>query len=223
MGKLIQLSLSIAMVSAASAQSAANFDTRVMAPTAPTATSEPRASKPVPKEAGPVSTTPARNIGPAEMESYVASMSSVFLSRSRAVDPFGQHQDPDSKPLAKATTKTTNRPVAIKVTPFPEIIAKIQINTIMPSSRSFLIASRTVKQGSMLPLSWRGKTIRTQVVSVTAKQIDFRNLETGETASRAIDVLPVGMTPGSNGITAPGMTPHQPDAPLELDAGDYAP
>ncbi len=65
--------------------------------------------------------------------------------------------------------------------------------------------------------------VRAQVVAVSARQIDFRNLDTGETATRKIDALPVGMTPGSRGITAPGMVPDRPDTPILLDPGDPSP
>jgi hypothetical protein len=224
MGKLIHICLGLALVSPAFAQSATNFDTKTVVP-APSAPQEetPAAAKPVAKEPGPATTTPSRAVNPDEMESYLSAVSSVFMSRGRATDPFGQFQDPDAKPVIRSVAKPGSRPAPIKATPFADIIALIEINTIMPGTKSFLIKTRSVKQGEMLPLNFRSKTIRAQVVAVSARQIDFRNLDTGETASRKIDALPVGMTPGSRGITAPGMVPDRPDTPILLDPGDSSP
>lgn len=223
MGKLIHLCLGLVLVSPAFSQSATNFDTRTLGPETAAPQEAKPASKPVPKEPGPATSTSARHVNPDEMENFLSSVSSVFLSRGRVTDPFGQFQDPDAKPLIRTEAKPGSRPAPIKATPFADIIALIEINTIMPGTRSFLIKTRSVKQGEMLPLNFRSKTIRAQVVSVSARQIDFRNLDTGETASRKIDVLPVGMTPGSHGITAPGMVPDRPDTPILLDPGDPAP
>ena len=47
----------------------------------------------------------------------------------------------------------------------------------------------------------------------------FRNVETGESASLNLDLLPAGMKPGTKGITPLGMKPDSPTAPIELDAG----
>lgn len=223
MGKLIHICISLVLVSPAFSQSATNFDTRILAPETAAPQETKPAPKPIAKEPGPAATTPSRNVNPDEMDSYLSSVSSVFLSRGRSADPFGQLQDPDAKPLIRPVAKAGSRPAPIKATPFSDIIALIEINTIMPGSRSFLIKTRSVKQGEILPLSFRSKAIRAQVISVTARQIDFRNLDTGETASRKIDALPIGMTPGNRGITAPGMVPDRPDAPILLEAGDPAP
>lgn len=223
MGKLIHIFLGLALVSPAFSQSATNFDTRTLAPENAVPPETKPAAKPIAKEPGPAATTPSRNVSPDEMENYLNSVSSVFLSRGRVTDPFGQFQDPAAKPAIRSVEKPGARPASIKATPFADIIALIEINTIMPGTRSFLIKTRSVKQGEMLPLTFRSKTIRAQVVSVSARQIDFRNLDTGETASRKIDALPVGMTPGTNGISAPGMMQDRPDTPILLEAGDPAP
>ncbi|RYD21596.1 MAG: hypothetical protein EOP88_10850 [Verrucomicrobiaceae bacterium] len=225
MGKLIHICLGLALVSPAFSQSATNFDTKTVVPASALPKEEKPATpaKPIAKEAGPASTTPSRNVSPDEMEGYISSISSVFLSRGRAADPFGQLQDPEARPAIRAAAKPGSRPAPIKATPFADIIALIEINTIMPGTKSFLIKTRSVKQGEMLPLNFRSKTIRAQVVAVSARQIDFRNLDTGETASRKIDALPVGMTPGSRGISAPGMVPDRPDTPILLDPGDSSP
>ncbi|RYD61754.1 MAG: hypothetical protein EOP83_16290 [Verrucomicrobiaceae bacterium] len=220
MGKLIHICLGLALVSPAFSQSATNFDTRTLAPETVVQQEAKPAPKPIVKEPGQATAIPSRNVNPDEMVSYLDSVSSVFLSRTRVTDPFGQYQDPEARPAIQAVAKPGARPAPIKATPFADIIALIEINTIMPGTRSFLIKTRSVKQGEVLPLTFRSKAIRAQVVAVSARQIDFKNLDTGETASRKIDALPVGMTPGTNGISAPGMVPDRPDAPILLEAGD---
>ena len=62
-----------------------------------------------------------------------------------------------------------------------------------------------------------------QITEVSSQQITFRNLDTGETASRRLNGLPLGLTPGSQPTTVPGMTPNRTNAPIELDAGNSAP
>jgi hypothetical protein len=205
------------------AQSAANFATDTLTPAAPISQEE-KMPKPARQEAGPVNVTPSRQVATAELESYITSLSSVFMARSRAFDPFGQTQDPDAKPIIKAPVAGAVRRIApILATPFPEIIQKIVVTTIMPGEKRFLVGTKSFKQGDQIPLLFRGKPIRTQVTEVTSRQITFRNLDNGEIATRKLDMLPVGMTPGSHGISAPGMSQDRPNAPIELDTGDSSP
>jgi hypothetical protein len=209
--------------SSITAQSAANFDTQTLAPEAPAPPVE-KTAKPVVTEVPAAISTPSRQIGPTEMETYLASVASVFLSRGRTLDPFGMPQDPDAKPIVKAPVPGAVKRIApIQATPFPEIIDKIVVTTIMPGEKRFLVGTRSIKQGEQIPLTFRGKQIRVQVTEVTSRQISFKNLDNGEMASRKLDMLPVGMTPGSRGITAPGMTLDRPNAPIELDAVEGAP
>ncbi len=178
----------------------------------------------LPKEAGPASATPSRFVGTSELNAYVESLNSIFLIRSRVRDPFGQAQDPDAKPVIKAPVAQKAHHIApVLAIQFSEIVQKIVVTTIMPGERRFLVGTRSVKQGDQLPLSFRGKQIRVEVTDVTSRQIEFRNLDTGEIASRKLDMLPIGMTPGHHGITAPGMTPDRPNAPIELEAGNPVP
>ena len=52
---------------------------------------------------------------------------------------------------------------------------------------------------------------------MNSRQIDFRNVENGEVASLKLNLMPAGMSPGNDGITAPGMVPDNPNAPIDLD------
>lgn len=219
MGKLTHILLVLILAPPAFAQSAANFGT-------PSNSNAPagRTSQPPSKEAGPVSATPSRFVGTSEMEPYLESLSSVFLIRGRARDPFGQAQDPDAKPVVKASVApSVHRAAPILATPFSDIVRLLVVTTIMPGEKRFLVGTRSIKQGDQLPLTLRGKQIRVQVTEVTSRQIGFRNLDTGEVASRKLDMLPVGMIAGHQGITAPGMILDRPNAPIELDSGNPAP
>ncbi len=221
----LALALLISLAPSTLAQSAANFDTKALdsEASATKETKTTKTTKPVAKEAGPVSTTPSRQVADAEILPYVESIFSVLLMRGRATDPFGQLQDPDAKPIIKAPVAgVVKRAAPIQATPFADIVGMIVVTTIMPGEKRFLIGTRSIKQGDQLPLSFRGRPIRVQVTEVTSRQIGFRNLDSGETASRKLDLLPVGMTPGINGITAPGMVPDRPNAPIELEAPDPA-
>ena len=141
--------------------------------------------------------------------------------RDRATDPFGQLQDPNAKPVIKASAaKPTRRAAPIQATPFSDIIRLIKVTTIMPKEKRFLVGTRSIKQGDRIPLSFRGKKIHVEVSSVTPLQIEFRNLDNNESAALNINLLPTGMTPGTGGITAPGMLPDRPESPLELDPGN---
>lgn len=205
------------------AQSATNFDTKTLTPEAPAPT-DSKSHKPVTDAVAPTIAIPSRKVGSTELESYMASLSSIFTIRGRALDPFGMPQDPDAKPIPKAPIAGAVKRIApIQVTPFPEIIQKIVVTTIMPGEKRFLIGTKSIRQGDQLPLLFRGKQILTQVTEVTSRQIAFKNLDSGETATRQLDLLPVGMTPGSQGIRAPGMVQDQANAPIELESGDTAP
>jgi hypothetical protein len=141
--------------------------------------------------------------------------------RGRATDPFGQLQDPNAKRIIKtSSTKTPHRVTQVQATPFADIVRLIKVTTIMPKDKSFLIGTRSIKQGDAIPLNYRGKTFRVEVSSVNSHQIDFRNLDNNETGSLKLDIMPTGMTPGARLMSAPGMSLDRPDSPIELDSGN---
>jgi hypothetical protein len=222
--RLMLLSVFGLMLAApAHAQSATNFNTKPLAPKAASAKKDKEKDKaagkaPVSKEPAPASTTPSRYIGEAELDAFVQSMAATFSMRERATDPFGQYQDPDAKPVIKTTVaKTTRKVQTFTATPFSEIIRYLKVTTIMPGEKRFLLADRSFKQGERMPLIFRGKNISAEITYVGARQIDFRNVESGETASLKMELLPPGMSFGTKGITAPGMVPANHNTPIELE------
>lgn len=214
-------SLAVAFVFPANGQSATNFDTKVIAPKPKSAKKEkPAAAPPAQREAAQVATTPSRFVGEADLEPYVAALSAVFSMKDRATDPFGQLQDPEAKRVIKTSVaKKSQRVQQMQATPFSDIIRLIKVTTIMPGERRFLVGTRSFKEGGIIPLAFRSKVINVEVMSVTSHQISLRNQESGETAALPINLLPVGMTPGNGKITAPGMTPDNPNAPIDLENG----
>lgn len=175
------------------------------------------------QNSGPAS-TPSRQISSAELGAYVESVSLVFLSKKRAFDPFGQPQDPDAKPVTKKIADgAPKRIMPTLATPFPEIVEKIVVTTIIPREKCFLVGTQSFKQGDQVPLVFRGKKIRAQVIEVTSRQIVFLNLDSGESATRKLDLLPAGMTSGQQKDPAPGMTQDHSAIPIELESTDSAP
>lgn len=203
-------------------QSAANFEPQKISTeaTAPKpAPSETKDSAPAPaKEVVATNSGPSRYVNEVDQKPYVASLSSLFSMKTRTIDPFGQYQDPDAKPITKPKLqKRTRRAAPTRVTPFADIIDRIKITTIMPGQRRFLVGTRSFKEGDRFPLNFRDRVIKVEVAKVTARQVDFRSLEDGETAALTLKLLPVGMTPGNGKITAPGMVRDTPNSPLEIE------
>jgi hypothetical protein len=204
-------------------QSAEGFDTSGVVPAAP-----PQAAPAAPAPAPASATTdlgPSRYAG-GEIPAYVRDLSARFSIRKRATDPFGRYQDPDFKApepkiLAKSPTQRfkPEPPVA-----FADIIASISVNMVDPEKQQFLIAGRSFRKANIFPLQLpNGKQVKVQVVGVTATRIEFRNIDTGETAPLKLDMLPAGMKKGTGGISAPGIQPTGADAPIQVQPSSLPP
>ena len=153
-----------------------------------------------------------------DLKPYIEALASQFAIRDRPTDPFAQPQDPGAKIVVKPTQiKTTRRLSAEPPTALSDIVSRIPITTIMPKDKRFLVGSRSIGQGDKLPITYRNKSLRTEVTEVSSRRIVFRNLDTGEIGIRLLNLLPHGMTPGNGNIAAPGITPISPNAPLEIE------
>lgn len=204
-------------------QSAEGFDTSGLVPEAPAAPAAPApAAEPAPATAD---LGPSRYAG-GELAAYVRALSARFAIRKRATDPFGRFQDPDFKaPEPKILAKSPAQrfkpepPVA-----FAEIVSSISVNMVDPEKQQFLISGRSFRRGSVFPLQLpTGKQVKVQVIAVTATRIDFRNIATGETAPLKLDMLPAGMKRGTGDISAPGIQPTGPDAPIQVQPSSLPP
>ena len=160
---------------------------------------------------------PARYAAGGDIDGYIKSLADTFSIGSRTTDPFGQLQDPEAKP-ASLRPVVQNAAPAEPATPFTSIVPLIQITTVMAREKRFLVGSRSIAEGEQFPINYQGKIISVLVTEVSANQIEFRNVETGETASQKLNALPPGMIPGKN-LPAPGMSPAGANTPLEIQTG----
>lgn len=164
---------------------------------------------------------PMRHVG-GEVEDFVRATADTFAISTRTFDPFGLPLDPDYTPPAPPPSAT---PAAEEVpgVPFSEIIRRIQITTVMAGEKKFLVGARSFSVGDRFPVNFDGQAIWIEITEVSARQVGFRNVQTGETAAQPLNLLPPGMTPGGGSITAPGMVPANPQAPLDLNSSGSAP
>lgn len=204
------------------AQSAEGFDTSGVTPAE---------SAPAPKEVEKVEVPAAgTDLGPSryagdDIQPYIQALTLRFAIRQRATDPFGRYQDPDfvaPKPVQLATKSPTQRYTPAPPTAFSDIIAGIKVT--MANKQQFIIESRDrpYKAKDVMPLQLpNGKVVKAQVISVSNTRIDFRNLDTGETATLRLDMRPPGMTRPPRGdvgpLAVPGLQPTGGDAPIQID------
>ena len=186
-------------------------------PALPASGAEPAPAGPLPGKA--IAATPSRYASQ-DLTAYVEALAKQLAIGGRVCDPFCQSQDPDAKPVVRPTAAKAIRRVTTVEPPasLSDIVGRIEITTIMPRDKRFLVGSRSIGQGDKLPINFRNKQIHTQVTEVSSHKIVFRNLDTGELGVRQLNLLPVGMTPGTRNIAAPGMVPSNPNSPLEVDA-----
>lgn len=212
----------LAATASAPAQSAANFEVPGVsgdAAESPSAAEGGQAASQPKKVLGPASLTPSRYVTPEDRDAYVSSMYASLLITNHATDSFGQFQDPNAKPvIRKAVKKAPRRAPVYKPTAFSDIVSLIRVSTVMPAEDKFLIGDREIRLGQQIPVSFRGKEMKIEVVGVSSEEVRFRNIETGESAPLKLNLLPPGMSPGVGGLmTAPGMVPQDSRAPIRLE------
>lgn len=173
-------------------------------------------TEPPPPPVAPPPIEPSRYAGGDHFESYLQALHGILHATARTTDPFGLPQDPDANPVAKRSQRggTPAEPTV----PFSEIVPLIRITTVIASEKKFLVESRIFSQGEEFPLNFRGKRLRILITEVSARQVEFKNIETGEIAARKLDLLPPGMSSGGSGNAPPGMVPTGADAPLEIES-----
>lgn len=199
------------------AQSAEGFDTSGLVPAEPA---------PAPKPLVPATPVPSgTDLGPSryageDIQAYVLALSGRFSIRQRATDPFGRYQDPDYKAPEPPRQLAKNANVPYKPAPptaFADIIAGIKVN--MANKDHFIIENRErpYRAKDLITMQLpNGKMVKVQVMAVSATRIDFRNVETGETAPLRLEMLPAGMVRGIGTLNTPGVQPTGTDAPLMI-------
>jgi hypothetical protein len=162
-----------------------------------------------------------------ELKTYIEAYSARFGVRQRQTDVFGRFQDPSYVPAQPGPIANGNKPkqsYKVPTTPFPDVVAAIEVNTIDLSKRRFFVGSREFRLNSVLNLRLpTGKAVKAQVTQITSKSITFRNPEGGETAVKQVSMMPSGMSRGTSGISAPGMARTGENAPLEVEVSPPSP
>lgn len=168
-----------------------------------------------------LATTPSRLIGDDVLDTYMDSQISRMAIGQRKMDPFGQVQDPTVQKVVKDVNTGPRRFKPIKPTSFSDIIQRIRVNTIMPGEDKFLIGTRSFKKGDQFPIIHQRRNIDVEVIRVTATEIEFENVKTGEVASVKLNLLPAGMQSGTSGMIKPGgLEEDDNKAPLQLGGGN---
>jgi len=188
----------------------------LMAPCTLAQTAVPAAEPAVQAAAG---IKPSRLVSPDELPELLGSIIQKLSISQRTSDPFGQVQDPTAPPKIVDKPRLGNRgPLPMKQTKFSDVIGRIRVDVIMPAEHRFIIGTRSFRKGDKFPLAFQRRNIEVEVVEVNASKIDFMNTETGEVASVKLKMLPPGMQPGNDGVTAPGMVVDDKNAPLQIDS-----
>jgi len=154
-----------------------------------------------------------------DTDAYIQSINARLAITSRSVDPFGKAQDPSVKPIQPPTAKSQIDKKASQPSakPLSEVVKLIRVTTVMPGEGRFLIGTRHISRGDIVPLVVQGRRYQVKVVEVTAERILFRDLGNSEEGELRLDVMPQGMTRGIRGVLAPGMEASKADAPIEID------
>ena len=149
-----------------------------------------------------------------KIDDHILSLKRRLAINKQEQGPFGLYQIPGKTPIIA----TTHRKVVQK-TPFGDYINRIQISVINGQEKEFLVGARMFRIGQVFPIVSGGERISVRVESVDPSQVIFKNLQSGESAARKLDVLPAGVTANAKVFQVPGVTPTRrgEEAPLNLD------
>jgi|AntRauTorckE6833_2_1112554.scaffolds.fasta_scaffold38610_2 hypothetical protein len=142
-----------------------------------------------------------------------------FSMKNRPTDPFGLIQDPAKKALAekKRTNGSPRRNSALPSTPLADIIRLIKVTTIMPTERKFFVGGRQFKESDEVTIQFQGQLRTLKVISVSASEVVFQDVDTNEKAALEIQVLPAGMSAPGEDLRPPGMISPGDEIPLQLN------
>lgn len=115
--------------------------------------------------------------------------------------PFGLPQDLTTKKVEKQVVEQK----AIEANAFPKAIAAMKVSIVMGDT--FFSSGQEFKKGEVFSLERKGNRFTIRVVSVNAKQITFKNMDTEEQVIKQLNSLPLGLKPGTGFESVPGVTP----------------
>jgi len=170
-----------------------------------------------PEESRSITPLESRLISDSELDDYLETLAAILPMATQERDPFGSLQDPDAVPKAPPIAMPDMPGMPELSTPFKDVVGMINVTTVMPAERRFLIGTRSFGVDDVLTINFRGQPIRAKVEAVSTRQIRFRNLENGDIATRTLELLPPGMSAGGSNDTIPGLIPTGPNVPIDLD------
>ncbi len=174
------------------------------------AAKEPAAVAP---SSGPASVPPARFLAE-DLHDRIASMKKRLSIAGSERGPFGLYQNPGRVPVINHVAEEARK------TPFSEFINGIQITVINSREKEFLVGARIFRLGQVFPIVRGGERLSVRVEEVGSSRVTFRNLQTGETALRRLDVLPDGITATAGVLRVQGVTSRTREEaePLRLES-----
>jgi hypothetical protein len=208
MGKLITIITGIVFVTGAIAQTVKQVDSQSLS------------AAQVPVELT-LATKPSRLIGADAYQEYTDNISSKFQVNAKGLDPFGNSQD------LTVTREVSSTPEDKVVKPnrvsLSEIVKRLKIGMILHTEKKIVINKHSFTQGEAIPVIFNGQQVSLSLTAMTAQQLTFKNIATGETASRELNQMPTGMTLGKQQTTPLGMTSNSSNTLIDLGADNIAP
>lgn len=109
----------------------------------------------------------------------VEAMAQRLSSRVRNVDPFGVPTFPREDNLPLIIEEDPARPTP-RLT-LNQALQTLKLNAVNLTTREFIIGARSVFEGDVIELSFRGEIFRALVVEVGATEVVFRDLDRSDT------------------------------------------
>jgi hypothetical protein len=164
---------------------------------------------------------PSRLVGPDTLREYTDVISSKFQVTAQGIDPFGNSQD------LTVTREVSSTPEDKVVKPnrvsLSEIVRRLKIGMILHTEKKIVINKHSFTQGEAIPVIFNGQQVSLSLTAMTAQQLTFKNIATGETATRELNQMPTGMTLGKQQTTPLGMTSNSSNTLIDLGADNIAP
>lgn len=159
----------------------------------------------------------SRLISDSEIAEYLATLIPILPMTTRERDPFGSVQDPDAVPKVPVIAMPEMPDMPAMTTPFEDVVRLINVSTVMPGDRRFLIGDRQFGVGDVITINFRGQPLRAKVEEVSSRRIRFLNMESGAVADRTLELLPAGMSSGGSRPSIPGLIPTGPNVPIDME------
>ena len=137
--------------------------------------------------------------------------------------PFGLNQDPSKQAPTRLLLKRKRTQKII--TPFADVVKAVPVAVVFPAEQEFLVGSRTIRTGDTFPLVVRDEKISVRVESVRSNGVVFKNLKSGERATKRLDLRPEGVTAGGMIQSIEGVIPagEASKEPLHVDISSLPP